>query len=132
MGHTDLYSVQYNNKAGGAATAVPGGSSSSLEEYYPAFAPDDSMLAFTAVQAGQVMYANPIAELYVTPFATPSGLSGAQAIRLNANDPPKLHRPLEPRHQQPLAQVVADRRKRQQQDLLLDDLLVEPVQPARR
>ena len=89
MGHTDLYSVQYNNKAGGAATAVPGGSSSSLEEYYPAFAPDDSMLAFTAVQAGQVMYANPVAELYVTPFATPSGLSGAQAIRLNANDPPK-------------------------------------------
>ena len=89
VGHTDLYSVQYNNKAGGAATAVPGGSSSSLEEYYPAFAPDDSMLAFTAVQAGQVMYANPVAELYVTPFATPSGLSGAQAIRLNANDPPK-------------------------------------------
>jgi hypothetical protein len=88
VGHTDLYSVQYNNKAGGAATAVPGGSSSSLEEYYPAFAPDDSMLAFTAVQAGQVMYANKIAELYVTPFATPSGLAGAQAIRLNANDPP--------------------------------------------
>jgi hypothetical protein len=88
VGHTDLYSVQYNNKAGGAATPVPGGSSSSIEEYYPAFAPDDSMLAFTAVQAGQVMYANKIAELYVTPFATPSGLAGAQAIRLNANDPP--------------------------------------------
>jgi len=88
VGHTDLYSVQYNNKAGGAATPVPGGSSSSIEEYYPAFAPDDSMLAFTAVQAGQVMYANKIAELYVTPFATPAGLAGAQAIRLNANDPP--------------------------------------------
>jgi hypothetical protein len=88
VGHTDLYSVQYNNRAGGSATAVPGGSSSSLEEYYPAFAPDDSMLAFTAVQAGQVMYANKIAELYMTPFATPSGLADAKPIRLNANDPP--------------------------------------------
>jgi hypothetical protein len=89
LGHTDLYSVQYNNRAGGTATAVPGGSSSSLEEYYPSFAPDDSMLAFTAVPANQVMYANAQAELYMVPFATPSGVSGAQAIRLNANDPPK-------------------------------------------
>jgi hypothetical protein len=89
VGHTDLYAVQYNNRAGGAATAVAGASSSSLEEYYPAFAPDDSMLAFTAVPSSQVMYANAQAELYMVPFAAPSGLSGAKAIRLNANDPPK-------------------------------------------
>ena len=89
LGHTDLYSVQYNNRAGGTATAVPGASSSSLEEYYAAFAPDDSMLAFTAVPANQVMYANEQAELYMVPFATPSGVAGANAIRLNANDPPK-------------------------------------------
>jgi hypothetical protein len=85
IGHTDLYSVPYNNKAGGAATPVPGASSSSLEEYYAAFAPDDSILAFTAVPAGQKMYANESAELYVVPF----GASGAGAVRLNANDPPK-------------------------------------------
>ena len=89
LGHTDLYSVQYNNRAGGTATAVPGASSSSLEEYYPSFSPDDAMLAFTAVPANQVMYANEQAELYMVPFATPTGLAGAQAVRLNANDPPK-------------------------------------------
>ena len=85
VGTTDLYSVQYNNKAGGAATPVPGASSSSLEEYYASFAPDDSMIAYTAVPAGGVMYANEQAELYYTPN---NGQSGAQAVRLAANDPP--------------------------------------------
>jgi hypothetical protein len=85
IGTTDLYSVKYNNKVGGAAMAVPGGSSKPLEEYYASFAPDDSMLAYTAVPSGQVMYANEQAELYMTPFGDP----GATAIRLNANDPPK-------------------------------------------
>lgn len=87
QGTTDLYSIPYANKAGGAATPVPGGSSTSLEEYYAAFAPDDNLLAYTAVPAttpGQVMYANPLAELYVTPF----GSVNAKAIRLAANDPP--------------------------------------------
>jgi hypothetical protein len=88
QGMTDLYSVQWNSKssAGGSATKVPGASDSSLEEFYPAFAPDDSMLAFTAVPSGQVMYANEKAELYIVPF---NGDSGAQAKRLAANDPPK-------------------------------------------
>jgi len=85
VGMTDLYSVEYNNKAGGAATPVPGASSASLEEYYASFAPDDSMIAYTAVPAGQVMYANAQAELYMTPFGSPT----AQPIRLAANDPPK-------------------------------------------
>jgi hypothetical protein len=84
VGHTDLYQVPYNNKQGGAATPVPGASSSSLEEYYAAFAPDDALLAYTAVPSGQVMYANEQAELYITPF----GDSGAQSKRLAANDPP--------------------------------------------
>ena len=86
QGVTDLYAVPYNNKAGGAAAPVPGASSSALDEYYPAFSPDDSMLAFTAIPAGpsQVMYANPQAELYVVPFGSPT----ASAVRLNANDPP--------------------------------------------
>jgi len=85
VGHTDLYQVPYNNKAGGAATPVPGASSSSLEEYYAGFAPDDSLLAYTAVPSGQVMYANPKAELYVVPFP---GDSSTKAIRMTANDPP--------------------------------------------
>ncbi len=129
-GHTDLYSVQYNNRAGGAATAVPGASSSSLEEYYAAFSPDDSMLAFTAVQSGQVMYANPARRALrdsVRDAVRPVGRSGDSPQRQRSAE---VHWPLEPWHQQSLGQVVPDRRKRQQQDLLLDDLLLEPVQPA--
>jgi hypothetical protein len=56
-----------------------------MEEYYPAFAPDDSMVAFTAVPQNQVMYANEQAELFVVPFP---GSSGQTPIHLNANDPP--------------------------------------------
>lgn len=84
QGMTDLYQVPYNDKAGGPATPVPGASSPSVEEYYPAFSPDASLIAFTAVPSGQVMYANPMAELYVVPFGPPS----ATPLRLAANDPP--------------------------------------------
>jgi hypothetical protein len=87
VGHTDLYAVPYNNKAGGAASPVPGASSSSLEEYYPAFAPDDSMIAFTAVPSGQVMYGNEQAEIYVVPYSG-TNATGVTPIHLNANDPP--------------------------------------------
>ena len=68
MGPADIYQIPYNNKAGGAATKVPGASSSSLDEYYPALSPDGEMLAFTAVPSPGLMYANPQAELYTVPF----------------------------------------------------------------
>jgi WD40 repeat protein len=83
QGTTDLYAIPYNDRAGGAATRVPA-SSPDLEEYYAAFSPDDSLLAYTAVPKGQVMYANQQAELYVAPF----GQSTATATRVVANDPP--------------------------------------------
>jgi hypothetical protein len=83
VGHTDLYAIPYNNKAGGVATPVPGASTTTYEEYYPSFSPDDQLIAYTAVPAGQVMYANHNAELFVVPRAV-----GATAIRLAANDPP--------------------------------------------
>jgi hypothetical protein len=87
IGATDLYQVSWGStsNAGGAASPVAGAATSQYEEYYPAFAPDDTMLAYTAVPSGQVMYANPKAELYVVPFP---GDSGTQAIRMAANDPP--------------------------------------------
>jgi hypothetical protein len=87
VGTTDLYQVPWvsTTSAGGAATPVGGAATSQYEEYYPAFAPDDTMLAYTAVPSGQVMYANPKAELYVVPFP---GDSSTQAIRMAANDPP--------------------------------------------
>jgi hypothetical protein len=83
LGATDLYAVPYNARAGGAATAVPGASDPGFEEYYPAFSPDDKMIAFTRVPVGQVMYANANAEVLVVPY----GSSGAQAIPLAANKP---------------------------------------------
>jgi hypothetical protein len=92
MGPADIYQIPYADKAGGAATKVPGASSSSLDEYYPALSPDGEMLAFTAVPSPGLMYANPQAELYTVPF----GGGSATAVRMNANDPPSctnLHSP---------------------------------------
>ena len=81
-GMTNLYSVPFNNGMGGAATPISGAASNQFEEFYPALSPDDSMVAFTSVPAGEPMYANPHAEIYVVP----SG--GGAATRLKANDPP--------------------------------------------
>lgn len=44
---SDIYTVPYNNRAGGAATPVPGASDPAALEYYPAFSPDDALIAFT-------------------------------------------------------------------------------------
>ena len=43
------------------------------EEYYPAFSPDDKLIAFTRVPAGQEMYANPNAEMCVVPHQAGGG-----------------------------------------------------------
>ena len=83
-GATDLYEIPYADKAGGAAVPVGGAATSDHEEYYPAFSPDDRLIAFTAVPAGQEMYANPNAELYVVAHG-----SSAKATRLAANDSPQ-------------------------------------------
>jgi hypothetical protein len=81
-GMTNLYTVPFNNGLGGAATPVSGAASNTAEEIYPAYSPDDSMIPFTSVPAGQAMYANSNAEIYVVP----SG--GGTSTRLKANDPP--------------------------------------------
>jgi hypothetical protein len=83
-GPADLYEVPYANKAGGAATPVPGASTVENDEYYPALSPDDRLLAFTRVKAGQTMYANKTAEMFVVPRRPSAG----EATRLRANDPP--------------------------------------------
>ena len=81
-GATDLYAVPF---VGGLATPVPGASEPSYEEYYADYSADDRVLAFDRVPAGEVMYANPHAELYMVPLGAAPG-AGA-AIRLAANDP---------------------------------------------
>lgn len=88
-GPADIYQIPYANKAGGAATKVPGASDSKLDEYYPALSPDGQYLAFTAIPSPGVMYANKQAELYIVPFGNAPGAgAGAMAINLNANKPP--------------------------------------------
>jgi hypothetical protein len=82
-GATDLYEVPYADGQGGAAKKVAGASSATREEYYPAFAPDDKLIAFTSVPSGDVMYANPKAEISVVPHT-----GATTATRLKANDPP--------------------------------------------
>jgi Tol biopolymer transport system component len=81
-GDADLYEVPYANKAGGAATPVAGASTTGYEEYYPAFSPDDKLIAYTRVPSGLEMYANPNAEMWIVPHGS------GQAKRLAANDPP--------------------------------------------
>jgi hypothetical protein len=94
MGASDLYSIPYNpgpdgRGRGGTATPLPGASDPAYEEYYPAFSPDDALVAFDRVPAGSVMYANPKAELFVVPGPGASGGSSpVVATRLVANDPP--------------------------------------------
>jgi hypothetical protein len=80
--NNDIYVVPYNNKAGGAATALTG-ANTSANEYYPSFSPDDKWITFNrSVNTGGV-YSVPTAEVYVTK----SDGSGT-ATRLAANDPP--------------------------------------------
>lgn len=81
-GATDLYVVPYNDRMGGMATPVAGASDPKFEEYYPAWSPDDKLIAYNRVPAGEKMYANPNAELFVV--STKFG----QSVRLAANDPP--------------------------------------------
>jgi hypothetical protein len=80
-GIADLYSVPYNNRQGGTATPIPGASDPTLEEYYPAFSADDAYLGFDRIPAGNTMYNQPLAEVFVIPAA------GGTATRLAANDP---------------------------------------------
>lgn len=78
----DIYTVDYNNRAGGDAKALSGASDPAWNEYYPIFSPDDQLLAFNRVPTGQTCYNNPQAEVFVVSSA------GGSPMRLAANDPP--------------------------------------------
>lgn len=80
-GDADLYSVPFNNKGGGMASPLPGASDPGLEEYYPAFSPDDKYIVFNRIPNGNNMYDAQKAELFVLPAA------GGNPLRLQANDP---------------------------------------------
>jgi hypothetical protein len=78
----DLYTVPYNNRAGGAVSALAGASDPNVQEYYPAFSPDDALVAYSHAPNDQNMYNQPLAEVYVIPAG------GGTGTRLVANDPP--------------------------------------------
>jgi len=84
-----IFTVPYNNRAGGTAAPLTGASDTSSVQFYPVFAADDRYVAFDRVPTGQpnpnggsVSYNNPNAEVFVVPSA------GGTATRLRANDPP--------------------------------------------
>ncbi|UQA58911.1 TolB family protein [Polyangium aurulentum] len=81
-GYADLFFVPYANKAGGVAAPMPGASAPALSEYYPAFSPDDRLLAFNRIPGTDNMYDAPNAEVFVIPA------KGGEPVRIDANDPP--------------------------------------------
>ena len=82
VGAADLYTIPYNNKAGGAAAPVPGAADPAYNEYYPSYSPDDAFIAYNRIPGGQNMYYNASSEIYVIPAA------GGTPTRLAANDAP--------------------------------------------
>ncbi len=88
-GPADLYMVPYNDRAGGTATKLGGAADPDFTEYYPAFSPNDDLVAFTRIASPSTptvmhpsTYGNYSAEIYVVQ------ITGGAAIRLAANDPP--------------------------------------------
>jgi hypothetical protein len=84
----DIYTVPYNDRKGGAVSALPGASSPDFLEYYPAFSADDKFIAFTKAKAKGACagcldgpYYNRFGEIHVIPSA------GGTSVRLAANDP---------------------------------------------
>lgn len=78
----DLYAVPFNDKAGGAALAIPGASQAGVAEYYPDFSSDGALLAFNKSGTNGYIYYRTDGEVNVIPAA------GGTAHRLVANDPP--------------------------------------------
>jgi Tol biopolymer transport system component len=79
----DIYTVPYAAGAGGTATGLKGASDPTLQEYYPAFSPDDQLIAFNRIADNLNLYNQPAAELFVI------SADGGTASRLSANDPPQ-------------------------------------------
>jgi hypothetical protein len=83
QGPSDLRLVPYADRAGGTSTPLGGAADPAFDEYYPAFSPDDALVAFNRVPAGlSTLYNQPAVEVFVVPAA------GGTATRLVANDPP--------------------------------------------
>ncbi len=81
-GVMDIYTVPYNNRAGGDAAPLPGASDPAYREFYPVYSPDDTLLAFNRTDQPVNSYNQPSTEVLVVPG------EGGAPLRLQANDPP--------------------------------------------
>ncbi len=80
---SDIYTVPFNAKMGGAASPVAGASDPGVAEYYPDFSADDHFIAYTRVNnTTGYFYYRADGEVAVIPAA------GGSPIRLQANTPP--------------------------------------------
>jgi hypothetical protein len=81
----ELYTIPWNDRKGGSATVLSGANQAGSRQFYPAFSPDDSLVAFdrAPLRTGTTSYDDAQAEIYVIP----SG-GASRATRLAANDPP--------------------------------------------
>jgi len=87
----DIYIVPYNDRAGGPAKPVEGAADPTFREYYPAFSPDDQLIAFNRVETmTSAPYYNSDGEIWIVPKA------GGAPTRLAANDPPACTGELSP------------------------------------
>jgi hypothetical protein len=83
-GSADIMTIPYDGGKGGPASAVKGAADPAYNEYFPAFSPDDALIAFNRVGSTASMYSQPLAEVFVVPV---SGPAAGTAVRLEANDP---------------------------------------------
>jgi hypothetical protein len=79
---SDLYSVPYNDRAGGEAVPLSGAAEKDYAEYSPNFSADDKFILFNryAVDGMSSLYNQPLSEIYVVPA------QGGTLTRLGAND----------------------------------------------
>jgi hypothetical protein len=95
---SDIYTVPYTSNGsglggrGGTAVGLPGASDSAYNEYYPAWSPDDALVAFNRVPAGTSMYNQAKAEVYVVPYGTTAGVTATPVT--SGFPPPACTNPL--------------------------------------
>jgi hypothetical protein len=81
-GTTDLYTVPFNDGQGGDVKALKGADTKDFEEYLGVYTPDDQLVAYTRVPAGETMYANPHAEIAII------SSEGGTPVTAGINKPP--------------------------------------------
>lgn len=78
----EIWTVPFNNGTGGVATPLQGAADVNYNQYYPAYSPGDTFVAFNRVSRGGAMYDTAPSEVFLVPGA------GGTPVRIAANDPP--------------------------------------------